>query len=303
MKRVQAHYLIMNIAVADFFVGLVSNTVLIAGISTSLQDSNYTRLALRWELPCHFVGPLSALFVYASYLTLSCIALDRCLVVMYGVRYKQLVTKTVIKTAVTLSWALSALLSFLGPQFFGLAKVIYSFHPPESMCVVVTKQTVEDHSRSTGHTTIRDARFSLMESILSMYLPTCILVSSSLGLVVLLQWRKTGLKSEVVRRSCRTVLLMIAGYLVFSIPYATTPLYVHYSPEMYLVFRFLLQTHCLITPLIYIRRDTNFRRAMTVRNCNSEHQSNNYSNFYVSYIIVLLKDRTINKRVSRVASQ
>ena len=290
LKRVQAHYLVMNTAIADLFVGLVSNIILIAGISTCLHNNNYHDLAEMWEIPCHFVGPLSIMFVYASYMTLSCIALDRCLVVIYGARYKIKVTITVIKIEVIISWVLSVLLAFLGPHVFGLTKIIYSFHPPESMCVVVTAELVENdtmHKSGTSedHTTIRDENFSIMESILSMYLPFIILVTSSVVLLTLLQIRRTGKRSDIVRKSCQTVLLMIGGYLICSTPYAVTALYTQLSPEAYLVFRFLVQLHCMFTPIIYILRDTSFRRAM--RNSNRKVSPSNFS-----YIVTYVRDRS-----------
>ena len=220
-----------------------------------------------WEVPCHFVGPLSTMFLYASYSTLACIALDRCLVVIYGIRYKAMVTTSVIKVEVALSWALSAILAFLGPKAFGIAKNIYTFYPPESMCVVVEKQVMQSDSvheaAQTGHKTIRDEHFSIMESILSMYLPFLILMTSSVLLMVLLRKRKTGGRSAMVDRSCRTVLMMVSGYLVCSTPYAMTLVCDSISPEAYLVFRFLLQVHCIFTPIIYISRDSNFRRAVS----------------------------------------
>ena len=198
----------------------------------------------------------------------------------------------------TLSWVLSALLAFLGPQVFGLTKVIYSFYPPESMCIVVTKEnvyqmeeTLHDPNSNTArlssvdHRSIRDSNFSIMESILSMYLPLLILTSSSVTLMVLLHLRKMNRRSDIVRRSCQTVLLMIGGYMVCSIPYAVTPLYPTITPEYYLVFRYLLQTHCIFTPLIYIYRDSNFRKAVSKRNIRTPYSDN--SKF--SYVISLLK--------------
>jgi len=285
----------MNTAIADLFVGLVSNVILIAGISTCLHTNKYHDLSEMWEIPCHFVGPLSTMFVYASYMTLSCIALDRCLVVIYGARYKRKVTRNVIKIEVVVSWVLSVLLAFLGPQVFGLTKIIYSFHPPESMCVVVTAEEVEnDTMHRPGpqvHTTIRDSNFSIMESILSMYLPFIILVTSSVVLIILLQIRETGKRSAIVRRSCQTVLLIVGGYLVCSTPYALTPLHARISPEMYLVFRFLLQVHCMFTPIIYILRDTSFRRVMTIRDKKGNPTK-------LSLIITFMRDRSPMKKVS-----
>ena len=281
----------MNTAVADLFVGLISNTTLIAGISTCLHNSRYHDLSEMWEIPCHFVGPLSTMFVYASYMTLSCIALDRCLVVIYGARYKGMVTKNVIKIEIMISWLLSILLAFLGPQVFGLTKFIYSFHPPESMCVVVVAELVASDlmhkSETPEHTTIRDSNFSIMESILSMYLPFIILVTSSVVLLMLLQIRKTGRRSDIVRRSCQTVLLMIGGYLLCSTPYAITPLHSKISPETYLVFRFLLQVHCMFTPIIYILRDTSFRRAMSIRKKKTGPSN-------CSYLVTYAKERNPN---------
>lgn len=273
--------------------GLVSNTTLIAGISTCLHNNNYLQLTDLWRIPCHVVGPLSTMFIYASYMTLSCIALDRCLVVIYGARYKRIVTKKIIKIEVVTSWIMSVFLAFIGPQVFGITRFIYSFHPPESMCVVVEENEIAE-GKGLGHlkrehTTIRNADFSLMESILSMYLPCLILLTSSVVLVVLLHIRKTGKRSDIVKRSCQTVLLMIGGYLVCSTPYAVTALNSKISPEYYLMFRFLLQFHCIITPIIYIFRDTSFRRAMSLS--QKKHQSG------VRYFVAL-RPTKLNKIVA-----
>ena len=271
----QAHYLIMNIAAADLFVGCISDTTLMAGIISNLvlnKQTDMETLVDIWKVPCHVVGPLSTIFVYASYFTLCCIVLDRCLVVAYGAKYKVVVTRRVIKTEIILSWAISIILAFLGPQFFGLTEVIYSFHPPESMCVVVEKAdrqtSLKGYQESpdyTMHRTIRDPRFSLMESILSLYLPCIILISSSITMLALLHNRKMIKKSRIVRRSCEIVVLMVVGYLFFATPYAITGLIRQkLTPDLYLVFRYILQLHCMFTPIIYVSRDPKFRGVVKV---------------------------------------
>ena len=105
-----------------------------------------------------------------------------------------------------------------------------------------------------------------MESVMSMYLPFIVLLTSSLILIVNLHLRKIGQRSDIVKRSCQTVLLVMLGYVVCSTPYAVTALlHTEITPEMYLLFRFLLQAHCLFNPIIYIFKDRNFRRAMSMK--------------------------------------
>ena len=209
------------------------------------------------------------MFVYASYLTLTCIAIDRCLVVLYGVRYKAIMTKTVIIAMIVVSWVISFVIAFIGPQFVDPGNIIYQYHPDQSMCIVTQKEPV--NPRLSG----KSKTFDTFSTIVITYIPFIIIMSSSIVLIYLLSRRKES-KSNIIRRSCVTVILMNAAYLICSALFALE-IFVDNMPSVNLFTSFLIQMHCAIIPIIYLMRDSKFRRSVTYTNLKIPKMMNTMS--------------------------
>ena len=165
----------------------------------------------------------------------------------------------VIITMIVISWVLSFLLAFLGPQVVNWGHawgdIIYQFHPDQSMCIVTKSNPMSP--RTTG----KSKTFDTFSTIVITYIPFIIITTSSIVLIYLLSRRKQS-KSNMIRRSCVTVVLMNASYLICSFLFAFE-IFLDNMPSVNLFTSFLIQMHCVITPIIYLKRDSKFRRGVT----------------------------------------
>ncbi|XP_031558887.1 probable G-protein coupled receptor No18 [Actinia tenebrosa] len=106
-KRIRTvpNFLFINLAVADFFQGLVSIPL---RLTEQLNHSDIKPL-----VPCLVVIPLTILFYSASNINLTVISLDRFVALYKPMHYKNIVTPCKVITTVLISWIIALVLALL----------------------------------------------------------------------------------------------------------------------------------------------------------------------------------------------
>lgn len=112
-KRIRTvpNLLFLNLAVADFFQGLISVPL---RLTEQLNQSD-----IRPLIPCLVVIPLTIVFYSASNLNLTVISLDRFVALYKPMHYKNIVTPCKVTTTVLISWIISFFLALLPVMGWG----------------------------------------------------------------------------------------------------------------------------------------------------------------------------------------
>lgn len=116
--RVISNYCIVNLALADLMVTILTQPLVISIFVGKLDGNCY----IRAEHAARFIGNLSCA---VSILTLATMSLDRCFVILKPMAYKNMVTPTLLKSILTFCWFLASFVPVL--DAFVEDKLVYIY--------------------------------------------------------------------------------------------------------------------------------------------------------------------------------
>lgn len=116
--RVVSNYCIVNLAVADLIVNILTQPLVISIFVGKLDGTCYVRA----EHAARFIGNLSCA---VSILTLATMSLDRCFVILKPMKYKRIVTPTSLKSILIFYWFLALFVPLL--DAFVEDKLVYIY--------------------------------------------------------------------------------------------------------------------------------------------------------------------------------
>lgn len=247
--RVVSNYCIVNLALADLIVNILTEPLAIAIFVGKLDGTCY----LRAEHAARFIGNLSCA---VSILTLATMSFDRCFVILKPMKYKQIVTPTRLKSILIFYWFLALNVPML--DAFVEDKLVYIYF---ILCGIIVMYSVVVICYSAIFITVQKQN-SLRQRELQNH---------------------QAVNKEKDKRLAKTIALVIGFFTVFWLPFgyhiATSPQKnygVSYIAPVTASF-----TNSAINPIIYFYRNKCFRDALRtiLKNC---HRRNTVTPFRAS---------------------
>lgn len=247
--RVVSNYCIVNLALADLIVNILTEPLAIAIFVGKLDGTCY----LRAEHAARFIGNLSCA---VSILTLATMSFDRCFVILKPMKYKQIVTPTRLKSILIFYWFLALNVPML--DAFVEDKLVYIYF---ILCGIIVMYSVVVICYSAIFITVQKQN-SLRQRELQNH---------------------QAVNKEKDKRLAKTIALVIGFFTVFWLPFGY---HIATSPQKNYGVSYIAPVtasfaNSAINPIIYFYRNKCFRDALRriLKNC---HRRNTVTPFRAS---------------------
>ena len=228
--RVVSNYCIVNLAVADLMVTMLTQPLVISIFVGKLDGTCYVRA----EYAARFIGNLSCA---VSIMTLAMMSFDRCFVILKPMKYKATITSTFLKSVLVFYWFLAWIVPFL--DAFVENKLVYMYYILSGIIVM----------------------YSI---VIVCYSAIFITVQRQNSLRQRELQNHQAVNREKDKRLAKTIALVIGFFTIFWMPFgyhiATNP-YKNYGVR-YIAPVTATFTNSAINPIIYFYRNKGFRDAL-----------------------------------------
>lgn len=247
--RVVSNYCIVNLALADLIVNILTEPLAIAIFVGKLDGTCY----LRAEHAARFIGNLSCA---VSILTLATMSFDRCFVILKPMKYKQIVTPTRLKSILIFYWFLALNVPML--DAFVEDKLVYIYF---ILCGIIVMYSVVVICYSAIFITVQKQN-SLRQRELQNH---------------------QAVNKEKDKRLAKTIALVIGFFTVFWLPFGY---HIATSPQKNYGVSYIAPVtasfaNSAINPIIYFYRNKCFRDALR-RILKNYHRRNTVTPFRAS---------------------
>lgn len=247
--RVVSNYCIVNLALADLIVNILTEPLAIAIFVGKLDGTCY----LRAEHAARFIGNLSCA---VSILTLATMSFDRCFVILKPMKYKQIVTPTRLKSILIFYWFLALNVPML--DAFVEDKLVYIYF---ILCGIIVMYSIVVICYSAIFITVQKQN-SLRQRELQNH---------------------QAVNKEKDKRLAKTIALVIGFFTVFWLPFGY---HIATSPQKNYGVSYIAPVtasfaNSAINPIIYFYRNKCFRDALR-RILKNYHRRNTVTPFRAS---------------------
>ena len=236
--QVMSNYCIVNLALADLIVNLLTEPLAIAIFVGKLEGTCYVRA----EHAARFIGNLSCA---VSILTLATMSFDRCFVILKPMKYKQVVVPSLLKSMLIFYWFLALIVPVL--DAFVEDKHVYIYF---ILCGIIVLYSV----------------------VIFCYSAIFIAVQKQNSLRQRELQNHQAVNKEKDKRLAKTIALVIGFFTVFWMPFGY---HIATSPEKNYGVSYIAPVtasfaNSAINPLIYFYRNKCFRDALRgiLSNCH-----------------------------------
>lgn len=228
--QVVSNYCIVNLALADLIVNLLTEPLAVAIFVGKLDGTCYVRA----EHAARFIGNLSCA---VSILTLATMSFDRCFVILKPMRYKQVVTPTLLKSILTFYWLFAFIVPIL--DAFVEDKLVYIYF---ILCGIIVLYSV----------------------VIICYSAIFIVVQKQNSVRQRELQNHQAVNKEKDKRLAKTIALVIGFFTVFWMPFGY---HIATSPQKNYGVSYIAPVtasfaNSAINPLIYFYRNKCFRDAL-----------------------------------------
>jgi len=239
--QVVSNYCIVNLALADLIVNVLTEPLAIAIFVGKLHGTCYVRA----EHAARFIGNLSCAL---SLLTLATMSFDRCFVILKPMKYKQVVTPTLLKSMLIFYWFLALIVPIL--DAFVEDKLVYIHF---ILCGIIIMYSV----------------------VIICYSAIFISVQKQNSVRQRELQNHQSVNNEKDKRLAKTIALVIGFFTVFWMPFGY---HIAKSPQKNYGLSYIASVtasfaNSAINPLIYFYRNKCFRDALRriLSNCHRRH--------------------------------
>ena len=239
--QVVANYCIVNLALADLIVNILTEPLAIAIFVGKLDGTCYVRA----EHAARFIRNLSCA---VSILTLATMSFDRCFVILKPMKYKQVVTPTLLKSMLIFYWFFALIVPVL--DAFVEDKLVYIYF---ILCGIIVMYSV----------------------VIICYSAIFIAVQNQNSLRQRELQNHQAVNKEKDKRLAKTIALVIGFFTVFWMPFGY---HIATSPQKNYGVSYIAPVtasfaNSAINPLIYFYRNKGFRASLRriLSNCHRRH--------------------------------